>query len=208
MTGEQTAKERGSEPFGRVSPASDDSIESLMERYVGGDSRAFEALYVQVSPRLLGYLLRLCRDRQNAEDLVQVTFTKVHKARDSYIGGAPLLPWLMAIARRSFFDLVRHKKVRPEYLSSDGAMPEPEQREDGLNLDMADALDRALSRLPPSYAEAIQLTKITGLSVHEAAEVLGTSNTAVKLRVHRGYKLLRKELERFGRDPLGEEINQ
>jgi RNA polymerase sigma-70 factor (ECF subfamily) len=186
----------------------DDSIESLMERYVAGDSRAFEALYVQVSPRLFGYLLRLCRDRQNAEDLVQVTFSKMHKARDSYIGGAPLLPWLMAIARRSFFDLVRHKKVRPEYLSSDGALPEPEQREVGLNSDMADALDGALSRLPPAYAEAIQLTKITGLSLHEAAEVLGTSNTAVKLRVHRGYKLLRKDLERFGRGSLGEEFNQ
>ena len=180
-----------------------------MGRYSRGDTKAFEALYARVSPRLFGYLLRLCRDRQHAEDLVQVTFVKVHRARDSYIEGAPLLPWVMAIARRSFFDLTRRKKVRPEYLSHDGAVPEPEQKEEGLDNDLADALDRALGRLPPSYAEAIQLTKISGLSLSEAAEVLGTSKTAVKLRVHRGYKLLRKELEHFARHhPLDEELTQ
>jgi RNA polymerase sigma-70 factor (ECF subfamily) len=177
-----------------------------MGRYVEGDAQAFEALYAELSPRLFGYLLRLCRERHQAEDLVQVTFAKIHRARDSYFLGAPLLPWVLAIARRSFFDVKRRAKVRPEYLSNDGVMPEPPSEEATLNVDLADALDKALGRLPSSYSEAIQLTKITGLSLEEAAEVLGTSKTAVKLRVHRGYKLLRKDLERFGRElfPEGE----
>lgn len=188
---------------GPQSDTADRSLEALMARYVVGDVQSFEELYNLLSPRLLGYLLRLCRDRQNAEDLVQVTFAKIHRARDSYMLGAPLLPWVLAIARRSFFDLKRRAKVRPEYLSSDGVMPEPNRDESNiLDCDLADALEKALEALPDSYSEAIQLTKITGLSLDEAAEVLGTSKTAVKLRVHRGYKLLRKELERFGRGTL------
>ena len=53
--------------------------------------------------------------------------------------------------------------------------------------------------MPEAYREAIQLTKMSGLSIAEAATVLGATETAVKLRVHRGYNLLRKELERFSR---------
>jgi RNA polymerase sigma-70 factor (ECF subfamily) len=64
---------------------------------------------------------------------------------------------------------------------------------------MSDALEIALQRLPESYREAIELTKITGLTIQEAASVLGTTETAVKLRVHRGYTQLRKELESFNR---------
>jgi RNA polymerase sigma-70 factor (ECF subfamily) len=64
---------------------------------------------------------------------------------------------------------------------------------------MSDALEMALQKLPESYREAIELTKITGLSIQEAATVLGTTETAVKLRVHRGYNQLRKELEGFTR---------
>lgn len=184
-----------------------DSLEGLMVRYVAGDGQAFEDLYRELSPKLFGYLLRLTRQREQAEDLVQVTFSKVHRARDSYLKGAPLLPWILAIARRSFFDAKRRSKVRPEYLSNDGVMPEPKPEEVALGTDVVEALERAMRDLPQTYAEAIQLTKITGLSIAEAAEVLGTSNTAVKLRVHRGYKILRKNLERFGRDLLPEEAN-
>ncbi len=179
--------------------AEESSAEQLMARYVGGDLEAFEELYRKLSPRLFGYLLRLTRHRERAEDLVQITFTKVHRARESYLIGAPLLPWILAIARRSFYDEHRRSKVRPEDLSYDGSLPEPQQPTEQVDLDMSEALERALSKLPDSYAEAIQLTKITGLTVAEASEVLGVSKTAVKLRVHRGYVTLRQELENYHR---------
>lgn len=176
-----------------------------MGRYIQGEPSAFEELYQRLSPRLFGYLLRLTRQREQAEDLVQITFSKVHRARDSYLKGAPLLPWVLAIARRSFFDARRRTKVRPEYLSSDGTMPEPRAESDNLGNDVVEALEQAMQDLPEAYAEAIQLTKITGLSIGEAAEVLGITGTAVKLRVHRGYKILRKNLEKYGREQLPED---
>lgn len=170
-----------------------------MARYVEGELSAFDALYSRTSPRLLGYLIRLSRDRARAEDLLQVTFSKVHRARASYLRGAPVLPWMLAIARRSFLDERRAAKVRNEHLSDDGALPEPRPEQEAVGADLSEALDRALGDLPVSYREAIELTKINGLSVAEAAEVLGTTGTAVKLRVFRGYEILRKQLSRFRR---------
>jgi RNA polymerase sigma-70 factor, ECF subfamily len=174
-------------------------LEELMERYVDGDATAFDQLYQNVSPKLLGYLLRLTRHRERAEDLLQITFAKIHRARASYLRGAPLLPWVLSIARRSFFDERRAAKSRTEDLSNDGTLPEPRQEDDAVPNDLSEALERALDAMPEAYREAIQLTKITGLSMTEAADVLGTTPTAVKLRVHRGYNLLRQELEQFSR---------
>jgi RNA polymerase sigma-70 factor (ECF subfamily) len=170
-----------------------------MDRYVGGDAEAFDALYRKLAPTLMGYLIRLTRNRSRAEDLLQITFTKVHRARASYLQGAPVLPWVIAIARRSFLDERRAAAVRNEDLSSDGSLPEPRPEAPAIPTEMSDALETALQKLPESYREAIELTKITGLSIQEAASVLGTTETAIKLRVHRGYNQLRKELESYTR---------
>ena len=179
----------------------DSTSELLMERYVDGEPEAFQFLYRRVSPNLMGYLLRLTRNRERAEDLLQITFSKIHRARSSYLRGAPVLPWILAIARRSFLDERRSAQVRTEDLSPDGSLPEQQNEERPLPVELSDALEVALGRLPETYREAIVLTKITGLSVAEAANVLGATETAVKLRVHRGYNQLRKELEQYSRSP-------
>lgn len=183
----------------REARTADATVEDLMERYVDGNAAAFDALYERISAKLFGYLMRLTRNRERAEDLLQITFAKVHRARQSYIRGAPVLPWMLAIARRSFYDERRAQNSRGEELSADGTLPEPRVTNDDVPNDVSEALERAMDELPEAYREAIQLTKITGLSVAQAAEVLGTTPTAVKLRVHRGYGQLRRQLERFDR---------
>jgi RNA polymerase sigma-70 factor (ECF subfamily) len=137
----------------------------------------------------------LTRDRPRAEDLLQTTFIKVHRARSSYIIGAPLIPWMLAIARRAFLDERRMKKSRYEDLSQDGRLPERTEQVETMNSDLSDALAQALDGLPENYRDAIHLTKIAGLSLSEAAEVLDTTAAAVKLRVHRGYNLMRDKIE-------------
>lgn len=170
-----------------------------MLAYISGDASAFDQIYRRMAPQLYAYLMRLTRDRPRAEDLLQVTFTKLHRARSSYLSGAPLLPWVLAIARRSFLDERRSAKSRTEDLSSDGTLPEPRRVETGGTEDLSEAIDRALDQLPETYREAIQLTKIVGLSLVEAADVLDSTPTAVKLRVHRGYTLLREQLQQYQR---------
>lgn len=185
----------------RAESLAEASLEALMEQYVVGSASAFDEIYRRTSGRVFGYLLRLTRHRERAEDLLQITYAKVHRARESYLLGAPLMPWVFAIARRSFLDERRSARSRNEDLSRDGQLPEPTQAPpEHLPTDTVAALEHAMNRLPENYREAIELTKVSGLSIAEAAEVLGTSQTAVKLRVHRGYLQLRKALAEFSRE--------
>lgn len=169
-------------------------LESLMQKYVDGSVAAFDEIYHQTAPKLLSYLTRLTGNRGRAEDLLQITYSKVHRARASYLVGAPVLPWMLAIARRSFFDERRAAGSRPEDLSLDGSMPDSPDASGEERSALAIGIERALSEIPAAYREAIELTKITGLTMTEAAQVLDSSPSAVKIRVHRGYNLLRKQL--------------
>lgn len=174
------------------------TLEQLMSAYVAGSERAFDELYRRLTPKVYGYLLRLARKPERAEDLVQVTYSKLHRARASYLDGAPLLPWVLAIARRAFFDDSRALRSRREDLTNEGVLPEPSAS--AAEAPDTSLLERGLAAIPEGYREAIVLTKITGLSVTEAAAVVESTPSAVKLRVHRGYKALREAMERFAQE--------
>lgn len=173
-----------------------------MARYQDGDASAFRELYVQVAPRLLGYLMKMARSKALAEDLLQQTFLKVHRARGAYVRGADPLPWIYAIAHRTFIDDARKTKravVRvaeddvPEIAAGiDGASVT--RRDERVDPDLARTALDALAELPAQQREAVVLTKLDGKSVAEAAEIAGTSVGAMKVRAHRGYEALRKLL--------------
>lgn len=170
------------------------SLESLMDAYVAGSDSAFTELYRQMAPKLLGHLVRMCRDITLAEDAMQNAFAKIHRARATYVQGAPVTPWVLVIARRALYDEMRAARARVDTLSSDGVLPERTTDESRAK-DVARSLEHALSELPGHYREAIELTKLQGLSGGEAAQALATTQSAIKLRVHRGYRLLRERLE-------------
>lgn len=166
-----------------------------MQRYQDGDAGAFRELYALVSPRLLGYLMKMARSRAVAEDLLQQAFLKVHRARAAYVRGADPLPWIYSIAHRTFIDEARKNKraivkVADEEVP-DIAVPvvdepiDPELTKQALD---------ALAQLPEQQREAVVLTKLDGKSVAEAAEIAGTTVGAMKVRAHRGYEALRKLL--------------
>ena len=166
-----------------------------MERYQDGDAGAFRELYALVSPRLLGYLLKMARSRAVAEDLLQQTFLKVHRARGAYVRGADPLPWIYSIAHRTFIDEARKNKRAIVNAVGDDVpdVPAPVPDEPVDPELTKQALD-ALAQLPEQQREAVVLTKLDGKSVAEAAEIAGTTVGAMKVRAHRGYEALRKLL--------------
>jgi RNA polymerase sigma-70 factor (ECF subfamily) len=170
------------------------TLEQLMDSYVDGSDAAFTALYRRMLPKLSGHLSKICRDHTVVEDALQSAFTKIHRARESYSRGSPVAPWALVIARRALYDELRSRRARPDVLTDSGALPEL-PTEDGPTKEEARQLERALSTLPGHYRDAIELTKLHGLSGDEAAKVLSTTQSAVKLRVHRGYRMLRRTLE-------------
>ena len=177
----------------------------LMRLYQAGDANAFRELYALVAPKMLGYLSKLTRSRAVADDLLQQTFLKIHRARGAYVVGADPLPWFYSIAHRTFIDEAR--RVQRAVVRTGGDdVPEVAAGLTGESADRADeprvdpelaraALD-ALADLPTQQREAVVLTKLEGRSVAEAATIAGTTVGAMKVRAHRGYEALRKLLGR------------
>ncbi len=187
-----------------------DDDRELMQRYCAGDAQAFRALYARVAPRLRGYLLRMTREPALADDLLQMTFLKLHRVRSAYVQSADPLPWLYAIAHRTFLDEVRKRKRAKVRLSADGeSVPagrahitgiDEDHVVEGVDPELAQQALAALERLPESQRQAVVLVKLDGHSIQEAAAIAGTTAGAMKVRAHRGYTALRKVLGGKGAD--------
>jgi RNA polymerase sigma-70 factor (ECF subfamily) len=171
-----------------------------MDRYAAGDDAAFGAVYDALAPRVFAYLRRNLRDTAHAEDLLQQTLLHIHRARGTFLSGAAVLPWAFAIARRLLIDeLRRHKRtasVIAETHADDDTRHSLDVAADHLleARDLARRLQHELARLPASQRTAFELLRLDGLSHAEAAEVLGVTVNAVKLRAHRAYLALRSVL--------------
>ncbi len=173
----------------------------LMARYCDGDASAFRELYSLVAPRLYGYLVKLARQRPLADDLLQATFLKVHRARATYVRGADPVPWIYSIAHHTFIDEARRSKRAFVRVADTDTLPEEaadlqgstEARRDESRVDpeLVAATLEALSELPELQREAVVLTKLDGHSVAAAAAIAGTTTGAMKVRAHRGYEKLR-----------------
>jgi RNA polymerase sigma-70 factor, ECF subfamily len=177
-----------------------DGADAAMERYSNGDNAAFAELYDAIAPRLLGFLRKATRDDRDAEDLMQQTLLQIHRERGSFIPGARVTPWASTIARRLMIDSTRRRRVE-QRLFSDAPADDDRMTHELTTAAAAEDLllasrlegriQERLDALPETQRTAYQLLQQKGLSLKEAAEVLGTSVTAVKLRAHRAYEALR-----------------
>jgi len=171
-----------------------------MLRYVAGDVGAFEALFTRLAPRVHGFLLRSFREPAVADDLLQSTFLKLHRARGTYRKGEPLRPWVFTIAANVRLDELRRRYRVPAASPEDvDALIERQSRDEAkLPIDdPADVAERAsrvrsaLAQLPEPTRVVIELNRLEGLSFGEIGKVLGISAGAAKLRAFRGYETLR-----------------
>jgi len=179
-----------------------------MERYSRGDESAFVELYDALAPRLLGYLRKTTRDGFAAEDLMQQTLLHIHRARGSFIPGAPVMPWAFAIARRLVTDSARRQRLERRLFSDAPADEDWLENESGAGDSTADELLHArrlerrvqerIDTLPEAQRTTYQLLQRDGMSLKGAAEVLGTSVSAVKLRARRAYQAVRAVLREPG----------
>lgn len=176
---------------------------SAMTRYAEGDDQAFDEVYALLSPRL--YRLCIClAGRGEADDLLQEVFLKMHRARAMFVPGGNVLAWSFAIARTTCIDRQRRRKRRPEdateherlerHPSVDAGSPESASAGHALE----QLLARQLATLSEGLRDAYVLVKIEGLSIAESAQVLGTTSSAVKQRVHRANEELKAALAKAG----------
>jgi RNA polymerase sigma-70 factor (ECF subfamily) len=185
-------------------------LDAAMDRYARGDASAFDALYRVGAPRVRGFLLRLCGDPALADDLTQEAFVRVHRARGAFEPGAAALPWFFAIARNAFVDHRRREHARRGVSAAlpagEGGLAEAEADADARGdevlaaSEMLDVVRATLDSMTALQREAFVLVRFEGLSIAEAAQVLGATEAAVKIRAFRAYEALRAALDRRNKE--------
>lgn len=164
-----------------------------MAAYCEGDSRAFDALFARLAPRVHGFFLRSFQSAAVADDLMQSTFLKLHRAREDWRREDPLRPWLFTIAARVRLDEYRRRKRHPENLDDESLaeLPQPASAEEPLASGRAEQVRAALDTLPESQRIIVHMHRYEGLTFSEIARALATTEGAVKLRAFRAYEKLR-----------------
>lgn len=188
------------------------SADHAMSDYARGDDKAFAIVYDAVAPRLEGYLRRHLRDRSLVEDIIQQTFLQMHDKRGSFAVGSQVLPWAFSIARNFMIDTLRKsKRESTADLGNDRSPVEAllvSAVENAEQVVLArEASQRMISvfnGLTDHQRAAFELTEGDGMSQAEAAQVLGTTVTGVKMCRHKVYQKLRAVLhDSRENDPSG-----
>ena len=160
-----------------------------MLRGLDGDAGAHRELLGHLATLLRGfYARRMGREAVDLEDLVQETLVAVHTRRMTFRRDQLLTPWVYAMARYKLIDHQRrgrHRVTEPIEAAYDVA------EADATEAATAGAdLDRLMAALPAKQRDAIRFVKVQGLSVAEAALRSGQSESAIKVGIHRGLKVL------------------
>lgn len=163
-----------------------------MVRYRRGDVHALEALYERYASLVYGFCLRYLGDPDRAADAVQDTFVRLIDAREAYEPRGRFRSWLFTIARRICVDHVRARGhdgtpvAAPEDPAAGPAIGDVERR-----VAVQDEVTRLLATLPPAQREVILLSRYHGFTYGEIAELVGSTEAAVKQQAYRALKALR-----------------
>ena len=168
----------------------------LLDRARAGERPALEALLSRHQRRVYRFGLKMCRDPEDAKDVLQETLLAVARTVKDFRGASSVSTWLYTIARSFCIKKRRRSKFAPEQEESlDARTPGLEalqvpDRARGPEDDLAGrqiegALEEAISGLEPMYREVLVLRDVEGLTAPEVAEVMGLTVEAVKSRLHR-----------------------
>ncbi len=180
--------------------------EDLLDRFRLGDLDAFESLFRQHQRSVYGWILRIVRDPAAAEDLMVETFWRIHRARARFEPARSFEPWARRIATRAALDWLRARRTESSTIASDfnqdladlTSKPAPDP---GVTAEVRLKTAQAFARLPPGLRVAATLAVVEEQPHKEVAAALGISVGAVKLRVFRAIRLLRKDLTQQGITP-------
>ena len=219
----QRAEQRGAElvkasPFlsemlratRRATPKPAASEVELIERLRRGDSDAYETVVRRFGPRLLATAKRLMKSEDDACEVLQEAYVSAFRAIDRFDEGARLSTWLHRIVVNAALMRLRSRRRRPEDAIED-LLPNFDEtghfaespNDWGENAEAL--LERkqtctqvraAIAKLPESYRTVLMLRDIEGLDTDEAADALGMTANAVKVRLHRARQALRTLIER------------
>ena len=166
----------------------------------GGDPEAFDFLVDCYSARIYRHLYRLVKNREEAEDLTQETFLRAYRFFDRYDTARPFRSWLYTIATNLGRNAIRAQRRRGYPLQlDDDAQPhsrtviaQEKTLRDATAAELRDRLAKAVGRLPEKSSMLIRLHYAEQMTVREASEIVGMTESAAKVALHRARKTLRE----------------
>ncbi|MBN1444002.1 MAG: sigma-70 family RNA polymerase sigma factor [Planctomycetes bacterium] len=192
--------------------ASDDEDIRKVEEFLRGDSKAFEFLFDKYHDKVYSIAYRFVRNREDALDVAQEVFLRVHLGLGSFKSGSRFFTWLYRIAVNRAIDFTRRRKVLPisgsesfdlENWAEDPGRRTPSPLEVAQEREIEERLAEAVSRLSPKHRAVFVLHASENLSYKEIAEVLDCNIGTVMSRLFYARKKLQEILAGFGFDLLG-----
>ncbi|MEP0985761.1 sigma-70 family RNA polymerase sigma factor [Ekhidna sp.] len=169
---------------------------SLMLKVKEGEVEKLNLLYKRYSRRFFGFFYGMTNDGATSEDLVQNVFMRILKYKHTYKESGDFEVWAFQMARNVHHDHYRknkryafHEDMNPyeERLSENKNQEVEMERSDELNY-----LKKALASLSDEKRELIELVRFQKVKYAKVAEMLGVTESAIKVRVHRILKELRE----------------
>ena len=168
-----------------------------------GDQESFEVIYATYQKQIYHHILRMVRDRYEAEDLTQEVFMRAYQFMGTYSGNAALGRWLRRIATNLCIDKMRKRALPvgawPTVFSKDGDEQPVDFPDEGPSpIDLAQSSEateeimRAIQELPDYYRNVVILKDLLDRSGEEVASEMDCPIGTVKSRLSRGHELLRQ----------------
>ena len=192
-------------------PKIKDNDSNAVDRFKGGDAKAFDELMLRYEQNIYWFLTRMCRSKENAQDRLQDTFLTAFRYLKGFREEASFKTWLYRIASTACLRSKRRRQNEPSHhLSLDELTPRQEEFRDGrspqwadstvknlLNHELREKIEDSLFSLDEKYRIVFVLRDVEGFSTEEVSKMLAISVPAVKSRLHRARLYLRKELAEY-----------
>ena len=176
----------------------------LILRAQGGDSGAFRLLVERHQRRVFAIALGLVRDEQDAREIAQEAFLRVHKGLPQFHGGSSFFTWLYRIVTNLSIDLMRKPSRREAELhfaleADEGESPLlPASDADPFDVvrrgQLSLRIQHALEQLPPYHRGVILMREVEGMSYEEMAEAMQVSKGTIMSRLFHARKKLQRAL--------------
>lgn len=189
----------------------------LIERFKAGCQFSYEEIISRYEAKAHNLAMRLTRNSEDAEEVLQDVFLTVYRKIDGFEGKAKFSSWLYRITVNAAFMKLRKRK-QDHSISLDEMTPYMQNKTlaqrslFGTNadtktftLEIRGALEQAIAKLPDDYRAVFVLRDIDGLSNKEVSEILTLSIPAIKSRLHRSRLMLRRKLSKFYEDYASED---
>lgn len=167
------------------------SEDLLMARYVDGDDRALEVLFDRLAPRVLAFLRCGTVEPAHVEQLLQSTFVQLHRSRHAYPQGTSARAWVLGIAAHLQRKPARRWRwpsvSRTRAVTLEAVEQKSESRRDR-------AVREIIAGLQEEDRQLLHLHRFEGLSFEQIAQIVGSSEAAIRDRAVRSYRQLRERL--------------